>query len=218
MVLVIVPAYNEANRIGGVVQDLVTHHFTVVVVDDGSTDETSAVAKAAGAVVLQHPVNRGQGAALETGNEYARRQGATTVIHFDGDGQMKAGDIAPALRLVESDTCDVVLGSRFLDKRSRLPWSKRYLVLPISRWINFVFTGIQLTDAHNGFRILNRKALEHIRIQQDGMAHNSEIIAQVNKFKLRFVECPVEVVYHEYGQGVGGGVRVILDLIKALFV
>ena len=218
MVFLIVPAHNEAERIGAVVQGLKALGFTVVVVDDGSTDETSSKARTSGAVVIRHFLNRGQGAALETGDEYARRHNATAVVHFDGDGQMKASDIAPALHLVESGEYDVVLGSRFLDKRSRLPWSKRHVVLPISRWINFVFTGVKLTDAHNGFRILNRKALEHIRIRQDGMAHNSEIIAQVKKFKLRFIECPVEVVYHEYGQGVRGGMRVLADLIKALFL
>ena len=211
---IIVPAYNEEKRIGRVVRGLFEQGLTsVVVVDDGSTDRTGDIARDGGAVVLRHAVNRGQGAALETGNEYARQQGADYVVHFDGDGQFNPADIMAAVKLLRERNLDLVIGSRFLDTRSRVPWFKRHVVLPISRWINFLFTGLALTDVHNGFRILSSRALQQIVITHDGMAHNSEIIAQIKKQHLAFAEHPVEVQYHEYGQGVRGGLKIVWDLI-----
>lgn len=219
MVYIVLPAYNETKNIGRVVRDLfqLGDEFKVIVVDDGSSDETARVARDAGALVLRHPINRGQGAALHTGNEYARRHGADVVVHFDGDGQFSAGDILPAVEKLKRENLDVVLGSRFLDKRSDLPWSKRYVILPVSRWIQNVLIGVKLTDVHNGFRVLNRRALETIDIRQDGMAHNTEIISQIKKYNLRFAEVPVEVKYTEYGQGLRGGLQIASDLVLELF-
>jgi hypothetical protein len=119
---------------------------------------------------------------------------------------------------MKSKNVDVLLGSRFLDNRSSTPFLKKYIILPVSRWINLMFTGVKLTDAHNGFRILNKKSLEKIQIIQDGMAHNSEIISQIKKYQLTFVEYPVEVIYHEYGQGIGGGFKILRDLVVGRFL
>jgi glycosyltransferase involved in cell wall biosynthesis len=219
MIFIVVPAYNEAERIGRVISGLFEHGFAhVVVIDDGSTDNTAAAAIAAGAVVLRHEVNRGQGAALQTGNEYALSRGAETVVHFDADGQFNPADIQVALQALQSQKADVLLGSRFLDSRSTMPWTKRYLVLPISRFINKLLTGLSLTDAHNGFRILSKKALEKIIISQDRMAHNSEIAKQIKQHQLRFVEHPVEVIYFEYGQNIGGGLKILQDIFTAKFL
>jgi len=223
MIYVIVPAYNEEEKIGRVIRGLFKDADykdfgglgQIVVVDDGSDDRTGEIARQEGAVVLRHEVNRGQGAALQTGNEYAFREGAEIAVHFDADGQFNPSDIRPAIEKLKD--FDVVLGSRFLDGRSRIPWFKRHIVLPVSRWINFVFTRLKLTDVHNGFRVLNRKALEKLQISHDGMAHNSEIISEIKKNNLKFVEHPVEVTYYEYGQGVGGGMKIIWDLIVSKF-
>ena len=219
MEVIIVPAYNESQKIGRVIRGLFEHGWReVVVVDDGSSDDTAVAAKSAGAIVLRHMVNRGQGASLETGDEYARCVGAQLVVHFDGDDQFNGADIAPALTALKNGGADVLLGSRFLDGRSRLPWVKKNLVLPVSRLINYLFTGVKLTDAHNGFRIFNQRALNSIRITQDGMAHNTEIVRQIKKLGLKMIEFPVEVRYYEYGQGVGGGVRILMDLVKEMMV
>jgi len=216
MIFVVVPAYNEEKKIGRVIRGLFEQGYkNIVVVDDGSTDRTAEIARQAGAVVLRHEVNRGQGAALQTGNEHALRAGAEIVVHFDADGQFNPADIRPAIEKLKD--FDVVLGSRFLDSRSRIPWFKRHIVLPVSRWINFVFTRLKLTDVHNGFRALSRKALEKLHISHDGMAHNSEIISQIREHGLTFVEQPVEVTYYEYGQGIGGGVKILWDLIVSKF-
>jgi glycosyltransferase involved in cell wall biosynthesis len=218
MIFVIVPAYNEEKKIGRVISGLFEKGYkNIVVVDDGSTDRTAQIAEEAGVVVLCHEINRGQGASLQTGNEYALQNNASLVVHFDADGQFNADDIAEAIEAMQKNKADVVFGSRFLDNRSKLPWTKRYILLPISRFINRILTGLKLTDAHNGFRILSKKALEKINITQDRMAHNSEIVRQVREYGLVFVEHPVEVKYFEYGQNVSGGIKVLQDIFIAKF-
>ena len=212
--IIIVPAYNEEKRIGRVISGLLEHGYdNIVVIDDGSVDNTAKIAKKAGAMIVRHPINRGQGAALETGNEFARQRKEEQVIHFDGDDQFNALDIKTALEKMSKTDADVVLGSRFLDKRSKLPFLKKYFILPVGRWVNYIFTGISLTDAHNGFRILNNRALQKIKIVQDGMAHNTEIIRLIKKNNLKFIEVSVEVRYHSFGQSVGGGLKIIKDLL-----
>ncbi len=219
MLFVIVPAYNEEKNIGRVLSGLFSQGMqNIVVVDDGSSDGTFMVAKLAGAVVLSHEVNRGQGAALQTGNEYALGKGASTVVHFDADGQFNPADIAKSLAVMQNKNLDVILGSRFLDNRSQIPWTKRYIILPIARFINRLLTGLKLTDVHNGFRILSRRALEVINISQDRMAHNSEIIKQVKEKNLSYLEYPVEVTYNEYGQGVGGGLKIIWEILQGRLI
>jgi len=228
MIFIILPAYNEEKNIGRVIRGLLNTQIAridgedyadieIVVVDDGSSDRTGEIAQQEGAVVLRHEINRGQGAALQTGNEYAFHKGAEVVVHFDADNQFNPADIVGAVRALKSQALDVILGSRFLDSRSRIPWFKRYVVFPVSRWINYVFTGLRLSDVHNGFRVLSRNALQKLHITHDGMAHNSEIIAQLKKHNLKFTEYPVKVVYHEYGQGVLGGLKIIWDLLVSKF-
>lgn len=219
-VFIIIPAFNEEERIDEVVRSLRSLKFEkIIVVDDGSVDATAQRARQAGAFVLTHFVNRGQGAALETGNVFARQAGAQTVVHFDGDGQFNPLDIAPALAALEDGKYDVVIGSRFLDGRSQnIPWLKQHIILPLGRIINRWLTGVSLSDAHNGFRILSKRALTDITIAHDGMAHNSDIIAQIKRKKLSFLEYPVEVRYYEFGQGVGGGLKIVRDWCLGWFL
>lgn len=217
MFVAIVPAYNEEVRVGSVVRDLLPHVDRVVVVDDGSCDATGAVAESAGAYVLRHRINRGQGAALETGHEYARRVGATHVLHFDADGQFSATDIFKARQPLEHDTVDIVFGTRAHKDVHRMPWTKRYIIHPLARIVDRVFGGVRLSDAHNGFRLFNARALEVLRLSHRGMAHASEIPALVKKHELRYVEIPVSVIYHEYGQRMSGGIAVVRDLILGKF-
>lgn len=213
MFLAIVPAYNEEKRIAQVIVDLLTEVDSVIVVDDASTDATAHVARAAGAVVLQHEMNRGQGAALETGHEYARDCGADYVIHFDADGQFDVADIAPALRELQNKKADILFGSRFLGKDANLPWSKKYIILPLGKVVNRLFGSLPLSDAHNGFRILSKHALDKIRITQDRMAHATEIPVLAKLHGLRHCEFAVTVTYHEYGQSGLGGFYVVKDLL-----
>ncbi|PIT86925.1 MAG: glycosyltransferase family 2 protein [Candidatus Magasanikbacteria bacterium CG10_big_fil_rev_8_21_14_0_10_43_6] len=218
MFIAIVPAYNEEKRIGSVVRSLFHHVDTVVVVDDASKDNTAAEARRAGAHVLVHRINRGQGAALETGHMYAREHGATYVLHFDGDGQFQVEDIAPALAHLQKTQADMLLGSRYLDGRSKLPWLKRHIIHPLGKLMNKIFANVTLSDAHNGFRILNKRALMYIVIGQDRMAHATEIPYLAQKHGLTIVEFPVKVVYHEYGQKMSGGFWIIRDLLIGRFI
>jgi glycosyltransferase involved in cell wall biosynthesis len=218
MVFAIVPAYNEEKAIGSVVRNLFMHVDTVVVVDDGSTDATAREALLAGAVVLRHAVNRGQGAALETGHEYARRTNAAIVIHFDADGQFDPADIPGALHTMEAEQADIVFGSRFLDARSNMPMLKRHILFPVARLVDRLAGAVPLSDAHNGFRILNRRALGAIRITQDHMAHATEIPVLARQAKFRVAEYPVAVHYARYGQGIRGGMRIIKELFFGRFI
>lgn len=218
MLIAVVPAYNEEKSIGGVIRSLFLHADAIVVVDDGSRDATGAVAQDAGAHVIRHAINRGQGAALATGHAYALENGADYVVHFDADGQFDAEDIRPALSHMQENKADVLLGSRFLDSRSTVPWVKRRIFFPIARMVNGFSGAVPVSDAHNGFRILNRKALESIQITHDGMAHATEILTEIRRHGLEHVEYPVKVVYHEYGRGFGEGVRVVRDLVLGRFI
>lgn len=218
MVFVVVPAYNEQNSIGRVIRGLFECGWKrVVVVDDGSQDFTVTEAKNAGAVVLVHEVNRGQGAALQTGDEYALLHGADIVVHFDADGQFDPADIAAAVEFLQRNNLDAVLGSRFLDGENNVPFLKKYLIFPVSRLVNNWIVGQKLTDIHNGFRVFTASTLSQIVIKQNRMAHATEIIKQLVDKKINFREFPVRVYYHEYGQGVGGAVKIVKDLVIGLF-
>ncbi|MDD4476944.1 MAG: glycosyltransferase family 2 protein [Patescibacteria group bacterium] len=219
MIWAIVPAFNEEKKIGRVISGLFEHGAEkIIVVDDGSNDKTAENARAAGAIVLSHKINRGQGAALQTGDEYAFLNGAEYAVHFDGDGQFNPADIIPAVDFLRKNNLDIVLGSRFLDGRSCLPFLKRYFVLPVARLVNYFLTGLKLSDAHNGFRVLSRRALAELKITRDGMAHNSEIVALIKEKKLEFAEFPVEVRYFEYGQGTKEGIKIVLDIFMAKII
>ncbi len=217
MFIALVPAFNEEQKIGSVVQSLFEHVDKVVVIDDASKDNTSKIAKEAGATVLRHKINRGQGASLQTGHEYCLKNKADYVLHFDGDGQFCVEDILPALEIVKKENVDILFGSRFLDDRTKVPFLKKYILFPIARIFNKM-SGVYLTDIHNGFRILNRKALENIVIEQDRMAHATEIPAKAKKFGLNYIEFPVKVVYHQYGGGLIHGVGVLRDLFFGKFL
>ena len=218
MVIALVPAYNEEKTIGSVVRNLFGHVDRVVVVDDGSSDNTVAIAQDTGAVVLRHNINRGQGAALETGHAYARKHNAVHVVHFDADDQLSVDDIAPALAALKNADADILFGSRVHSINTSIPWSKKYIIRPLGRAVDRLFGVLPLSDTHNGFRILNTRALGMIRITQDRMAHATEIPVLARRHGLRYIEFPVQVTYHEYGQDARGGFRVLYDLCVGVFL
>jgi glycosyltransferase involved in cell wall biosynthesis len=192
---IVIAAFNEAGVVGDVVKGLHKHGWkNVVVVDDGSQDATADEAEDAGAVVLQHPINRGQGAALKTGIDYALMRGADVIVTFDADDQHDPADVAALVRTVE-EGADIALGSRFLGS-SNAPLMRK-LMLKAGALMFLLLYGVRLTDSHNGFRALSRKAAQTIQIRTDKMEHASEIIGEIAKHKLNYKEVPVHIRYTE---------------------
>ncbi len=193
-VWIILPAYNEQADLGDALAALSPLRASVVVVDDGSTDETSAVALRHGAWVLRHLFNCGQGAALQTGLDFALSRGAGVLVTFDADGQHAAEDIERLVKPVVEGQVDVALGSRFLGRAVGLPWGRR-LVLRLGVWFTRVFSRVEVTDTHNGLRAFSRRAAQQIRITQNRMAHASEILDQLRRHGLRYQEVGVTIRY-----------------------
>lgn len=213
----VVPLFNEATVVGDVIRDLRERYPLVVCVDDGSRDGSASVAAEAGAVVVRHPYNMGQGAALKTGIDYALRDPAMEqVVTFDADGQHQVEDAAEMIGLLRSERVDAVLGSRFLDRRTRPGFIKGLVLRAAIRYSNWT-TGVRLSDAHNGLRVLGRHACEVIRIEQNTMAHASEIVEEIGRHDLEVREHPVHILYTDYsrakGQSVLNSVNIVIDML-----
>lgn len=199
-VWIVIAAFNEERVIGTVVTDLKKAGFLhTIVVDDGSKDRTSEVARDAGARVVRHVINRGQGAALRTGIDAALDEKADAIVTFDADGQMRSQDIPSMLSPVLKGEVDVVLGSRFIQQGSNVPVMRRFW-LRMGALLFRLLYGVQVTDSHCGFRVFSRRAAEKIQITADRMEHASEIIDQISKHRLRYVEMPVVIQYTAYSK------------------
>ena len=209
---VVIAAFNEGAVIRSVVSEVVAAGWSVVLVDDGSHDDTVAQARAGGATVLRHAINLGQGAALQTGIDYAVRRGAHHLVTFDADGQHDAADI-PAL-IAALDEADIALGSRFLGKVEGAT-QRRMALLRTAVMMSNKMSGLRLTDAHCGLRAFRASAAPHLRMSQDRMAHASELLTKIRSSQLRLVEVPVTVRYTEHsmrkGQGGFQAVRILFD-------
>jgi glycosyltransferase involved in cell wall biosynthesis len=220
-VYVVVAAYCEAGIITETVGTLVDSFPHVVVVDDGSPDATAERASRAGAVVLRHPFNLGQGAALQTGIAYALEQGARYVATFDADGQHGIADLKRMLGVLKEDDLDIVLGSRFLDESTDLP-RLRWIALKAAVLFTRLTSGLRLTDTHNGLRAMTADAAHKLKIMQNRMAHASEIINGIARFRLRYREVPVTIRYSEYslskGQKLTGSVKILVELLVGWLV
>ena len=213
----VIPLFNEAGVIGDVVREIRAHAPNVVCVDDGSRDESARVAREAGARVIAHPFNLGQGAALQTGISYARQQpGCRYLVTFDADGQHRLIDALAMLRLARDEEVAIVFGSRFLDDRTR-PGLLKKVVLKTAVAVTNVTTGLKLTDAHNGLRVLRIDAAHAVNLKQDRMAHATEIVHQLGDSRLPWREFAVEVLYTDYskakGQSLLNSVNILVDLI-----
>jgi len=216
-VVVVVPLYNEESVIADVVSSLRSHFSTVICIDDGSSDNSAQVAEAAGAEVISHPFNLGQGAALQTGIVWARSAPTTEyLVTFDGDGQHRVEDLVDMLAVAREKNLAIVFGSRFLDRRTKPGFAKK-TVLKVAVLITRIVTGLKLTDAHNGLRVIRRDALDFVNLTQDRMSHATEIVQQLAKSKKRWREHPVEVLYTEYskkkGQSLLNSINILFDLI-----
>lgn len=214
----VMPAWCEASVIRHVVEQLTPLVAAVVVVDDGSSDGSGREALAGGAIVLRHCVNLGQGAALQTGIDYALRQGAEFIFSFDADGQHAPESLQIMADIMEEQRVDVVLGSRWTGRADAIPALRR-VMLKAAVIFTRAHSGLNLTDTHNGLRLFTRGAAQKIRITQARMAHASEILDQIGTLKLSYAEAPVTVRYTEYslakGQKISGMFRVLADIFYA---
>jgi len=215
---VVIAAFNEAPRIGRVLEELMPVAPHVVVVDDGSADATGGEILARGAWLVTHSVNLGQGAALQTGISFALRQGASHVVTFDADGQHTPDDLPRLIGALADHGADFALGSRFLGVAEGIPVSRRFL-LRAAILFTRVLSGVSLSDTHNGLRAMTRRGAESIHLTFNRMEHASEIIEQVARSGLRYVEVPVRIRYTEAslakGQrttaALGLGLRLLLE-------
>lgn len=209
--------YNESTVVGSVIQDLRREFPNVVCVDDGSSDGSQDVAREAGAVVVQHPINLGQGAALQTGIEYALQDPAmTSIVTFDADGQHRVADAQAMVARINAGEAEVVLGSRFLDDRTKITRRKR-IVLKTAAIQSRMATGMNLTDAHNGLRAINREVASKLHLTQNRMAHASELVNQLAAIRPRWVEHPVEIIYTDYSKSKGQSLLNSVNILAELF-
>jgi polyprenyl-phospho-N-acetylgalactosaminyl synthase len=214
-VWIVVPAFNEAGVIGDVITELRSVFTHVVCVDDGSGDDTGEIALRAGAHLVRHPVNLGQGAAIQTGTEYARRQpGAQIFATFDADGQHRVKDLVTMIERLSAGDVDVVIGTRFGPGVSRPPLLKR-VVLQTAARLSPRGRRLGLTDTNNGLRVFNKTVADGLDITMSGMSHATEFVMLIAENRWRVAEEPVEVLYTEYsrskGQPLLNGVNIIFD-------
>jgi glycosyltransferase involved in cell wall biosynthesis len=212
---VVIAAFNEAAVIEPIISDIVCRNYRVVVVDDGSNDSTGQIARSAGAAVVTHPVNLGQGAALQTGIKFALESGACCVVTFDADGQHRASDIPRLINALADHKASYALGSRFIGSSYGMPLARR-LLLQAAVWFTRAVTGLRLTDTHNGLRAMTREGARHITLRQNRMAHASELLEQVAASGLPYIEVPVTIDYTRYslakGQSFADSLTILFDL------
>jgi glycosyltransferase involved in cell wall biosynthesis len=218
-VCVVVPMLNEATTIAAVVTELRLTFAHVVCVDDGSTDGSAELAAAAGATTLRHATNLGQGAALQTGFDFAARTpGINWVVTFDADGQHLVSDAVAMVGVGRERDLDVVLASRFAGATVNMPRARR-LVLRAAIHFTRLTAGLDVTDAHNGLRVINTRALTCLRLTQPRMAYASELLNRVAAAKLSWAEVPTTVLYSDYSRAKGqrniNAVNIVFDLIVA---
>jgi polyprenyl-phospho-N-acetylgalactosaminyl synthase len=200
---VVVPMYDESTVIADVVAGLLPYFTRVVCVDDGSRDQCGAAARAAGATVVRHPVNLGQGAAIETGLRFALRDPSVGyVVTFDADGQHSAADAHAMVARARAEQVQVVLGSRFLGADCHVPAARRALLKAAASFTRRT-TGLAVTDAHNGLRVLRRDAASAVALRLHGMSHASEILSLVARRRFSVVEHPVTISYTDYSRAKG---------------
>lgn len=220
-VWIVIPAYNEGQMIAGVINHVATMFPNIVVVDDASADNTQIHAQTMGAHVLRHAINLGQGAALQTGIEYALSNGAQYIVTFDADGQHNIEDVPVMLHQLKQSGADLALGSRFLGDTVGMS-KARYWLLQAATIFTRITTGLKLTDCHNGLRVFSADAAQGIKLRQNRMAHASEILSKIRKNSFDFIEVPVTITYTDYsrekGQKFSDAFIIFRDLIAARFI
>jgi len=216
----VIPAFNDGGPLVNVLAELQTLGYSVVVVDDGSTPLLSLPNRASGVCLVRHCLNLGQGAAIETGVQFALQMGAQFLVTFDADGQHSASEIESLLLPLRLGRAEIALGSRFAEGGSALHISRsRLLALRVATLVSRLTTGLRLTDTHNGFRAMTASAAQKIRITQNRMAHASQILEEIARLSVPYVEVPVTITYTSYsvakGQKLSNAFNILWESITA---
>lgn len=214
----IIPCFNEGTVVRGVIEHARQTFPNIVGVNDGSRDNSAAEIHAGGAHLVNHPVNLGQGASIQTGIEYASRQpGARYFCTFDADGQHQVHDVIAMLEKLKAEDLDIVVGTRFGEgqaEESSVPWIKR-VVLKTVVFLSSTSRKLGLSDAHNGLRVFNKTVADHVDLRMNGMSHASEFVEKILENNWRVGEMPVDILYTEYsmskGQSLFNGVNILAD-------
>ena len=220
-IFVIIPCYNEASVIRKTVEEVLEKGYRVVIVDDCSRDNSKKQLSGLPLYYLRHRVNMGQGAALQTGIEFAKKKGAKYFVTFDADGQHDCNDIPGMIEFLEKESADIVFGSRFLPGSKTNVSRSRSFALNMGRYINYFVSGILLSDSFNGLRLLSRQAVEKIKITENRMAHPVEILMLTAASKIKYAEYPVTIHYSDYSKGKGlknkDGIKILFEIFLHKF-
>lgn len=217
-ILIAIPAFNEERSVGTVVGELRSKGFEVLVIDDGSQDDTRRVALESGARVLTHFQNLGQGSALKSAMELCFKENWDAILTMDADGQHDVESVVSlATAWAVNPSIDVLLGSRFMGEGSKVPLGRK-LLLKLATIFTRATSRLYVTDTHNGLRVLSRDACLKIKLKQPRMAHASEILSQIRIKNLSWKEWPVKIHYSTYslnkGQNlIAGSLQIVWDLI-----
>lgn len=213
----IIPCYNEAAVVRKTVSDVLAQGYNVVVVDDCSKDNSKKQLEGLPLYYLRHRTNMGQGAALQTGIQFSKKKGAKYFVTFDADGQHDCKDIPRMAEFLQKDGSDIVFGSRFLPGAQTNISGSRSFVLNVARYVNYLVSGILLSDAYNGLRMFNVKAAAFLKITENKMAHATEIQMLVAKNKLKYAEFPNNIRYNEYTKRKGlkniDGLKIVFEIL-----
>ena len=219
-VVIGIPAYNEEKNIAKIIVKLQNITNKIIVCNDGSTDLTSKIANKMGAIVINHPKNLGYGAAIKSLFSKARELDADVLITFDADGQHRIEDINKVLEPIEHNNADIVIGSRFLDKKMKIPAYRKFGINAITK-ISNITTKKKITDSQSGFRAYNKKSLQEIIPSDNGMGISTEILIKANKKSLRVIEVPITILYEgetSTHNPMSHGISVMLSTMKFISI
>jgi polyprenyl-phospho-N-acetylgalactosaminyl synthase len=216
-IFIVVPCFNEAKVVKNTVGSLLEKGYRVVVVDDASSDDSRASLNGMPVHYLRHEVNLGQGAALQTGISFALSKGASWIVTFDADGQHDVNDIPKLMQISANTKAGVVFGSRFIRGGTANIAASRKLILRVARLINYFASGILLSDANNGLRLISRDAASKILITENRSTHSAQIQNMVQLNRISYAECPVNITYTDYSRSKGikniASIRILYEMI-----
>lgn len=219
-VFIVIPAKDEGKRIGKVLSHIRELGYgNIIVVDDGSEDDTRMVAERYDAIVLTHLLNMGAGAATQTGIQYALKQGAEVIVTLDGDHQHLPSDIALLVKTLREKEVDVVIGSRFLGNNPHIPWI-RILYNKVGNIVTLFFAGLLVSDSQSGMKALSAGFARKAVIQRNGFEFCTEIIKNMRVHRASWCEVPISVNYTRdtmaKGQNFWSGVTMVFRLWKVI--